>query len=87
MSVRGWIRVLREEPQALGPMVTRAVFGELSDMGVGWNLNAKGVGTGKHFGHCYQDPTLVCPTLSGSKFRTTLMQSGWFWKYVSQLSH
>ena len=83
MSVRGWIRVLREEPQALGPMVIRAVradvFGELSNMRAGWNLNTEGVGTGKHFGHCYQDPRVVCPTLSGSKFRTTLIQNGAEW--------
>ena len=83
MAVCGWIRVLREEPRALGPMVIRAVradvFGDLSETRVGWNLNAEGVGVGKHYGHCFQDPTMVCPTMSGSKFRTTLIQNGAEW--------
>jgi hypothetical protein len=36
----------------------------------------EGVGSGKHFGSCYQDPTLACPTMSGRKFRTTLVKDG-----------
>ena len=68
VAVRGWIRVLRA--------VRADVFGDLSETRVGWNLNAEGVGVGKHYGHCFQDPTMVCPTMSGSKFRTTLIQNG-----------
>ena len=83
MSVRGWIRVLREEPQALGPMVIRIiranVFSDLSNMRAGWNLIAEGVGNGKHFGPCYGDPTVVCPTMAGNKYRTTRTQDGKPW--------
>ena len=83
MAVRGWIRVLREEPQALGPMVIRAVradvWPDLTDMRIGWNLNAEGIGKGKHYGSCFQDPTLFCPTMAGNKFRTTLNQDGDSW--------
>ena len=74
MAVRGWIRVLREEPQALGPMVIRAVradvWPDLTEMRIGWDLNAEGIGEGKHYGNCFQDPTLFCPTMAGDKFRT-----------------
>ena len=37
------------------------------------------VGEGKHFGSCFQDPTLVCPTMAGSKFRTALIQDDGQW--------
>ena len=55
------------------------VFKSLTDMRVGWKLNGEGVGEGKHFGHCFQDPTLVCPAMAGSKFRTTLIQDDGQW--------
>ena len=83
MSVRGWIRVLREEPQALGPMVICAVradvWPDLTEMRIGWDLNAEGTCKGKHHGNCFQDPTLFCPKMAGDKFRTTLTQDGDSW--------
>jgi hypothetical protein len=83
MSIRGWIRFLCEEPHALRPMVIRAVradvLPDLSDMRIGWNLNAEGIGRGKHYGSCFQDPTVFCLTMAGDKFRTTLIQDGGAW--------
>ena len=83
MSVRGWVRMMRNEPEVLDPFCIRAVRAEvfdwLHDMRVGWHLNPEGVGSGKHYGSCYQDPTLACPTMSGRKFRTTLIKDGDQW--------
>ena len=88
MSIRGWIRILREEPQALGPTVIRAVradvLPDLTGMRIGWNLNAQGIGRGKHYGSSFQDPTLFCPTMSGDKYRTTLIEDAGAW-YVLEL--
>ena len=43
MSVRGWARMMRDEPEVLEPFSIRAVpaevFNELSDMRIGWNLS------------------------------------------------
>ena len=83
MSVRGWVRMMRNEPEVLDPFCIRAVRAEvfdwLHDMRVGWHLSPEGVGSGKHYGSCYQDPTLACPTMSGRKFRTTLIKDGDQW--------
>ena len=41
--VRGWARMIKDEPQVLEPFSIRAVraeiFNELSDMRVGWNYH------------------------------------------------
>ena len=83
MSVRGWVRVLREEPQQCESLSVRVVkvdvVEDLAGMRVGWELNAQGVGRGKHFANCFQDPTVVCPSMAGSKFRTTLVRDGGQW--------
>ena len=72
-----------ENLKRLAPMVIRAVKADvqksLTDMRVGWNLNAEGVGNGKHYGSCFQDPTVICPTMSGNKYRTTLIQDDGQW--------
>ena len=88
MSVRGWVRMMRDEPEVLEPFSIRAVreevFNWLEEMRVGWNLSPEGVGSGKHYGSCYQDPTLACPTMAGRKFRTTLIKDGEQW-FVMEL--
>eukprot|EP00435_Cladocopium_sp_Y103_P063886 s153_g25.t1 len=82
VCLRGWIRMLRSEPEILGPLDIRAiradVMSELSDLRVGWNLTPEGIG--KHFGSCFQDPTVACPTMAGSRYRTTLIEEDnqWF---------
>jgi len=48
-------------------------------MRIGWNLNAEGIGRGKHYGSCFQDPTVLVLTMAGDKFRTTLIQDGGAW--------
>ena len=63
MLLRGWVRMIKDEPQVLERFsIIRAVraeiFNELSEMRVGWNLSPQGVGSGKHYGSCFQDPTL-----------------------------
>eukprot|EP00435_Cladocopium_sp_Y103_P060151 s367_g21.t3 len=60
---------------------------KLSHMGPGYlypsnfgtNRCLSDTGTGKHYGNCFQDPTIPCPTLAGRKFRTTLIQNGADW--------
>eukprot|EP00435_Cladocopium_sp_Y103_P015276 s4186_g3.t1 len=83
MTVRGWVRVIHEGPQVLEPLSIKAikadVVPDLADMRVGWQLNPEGVGRGKHFAKCFQDPTLACPTMAGSKYRTTLVRDGGQW--------
>ena len=78
MTLRGWIKTIKEEPVILEPLCIRNVraeiFNELAFMRIGWNLSPEGVGSGKHYANCFQDPTLACPTMSGRKFRTTLIQ-------------
>ena len=58
------------------------VISDLADMCVGWELNADGVVRGKHFSSQFQDPTLVCPSMPGSKYRTTLVRDGGRWLVV-----
>ena len=81
LAVRGWIGVLKEEQRE--PMLVRVVkadvMPDLADMRVGWQLNDQGVGRGKHFSNCFQDPTLVVPSMAGSKYRTTLVRDGGQW--------
>jgi hypothetical protein len=81
LAIRGWIRVLKDEQQdTLTVRAVRAdVVPDLSEMRIGWQLNDEGVGRGKHFSNCFQDPTLVCPSMSGAKYRTTLVRDGGQW--------
>lgn len=78
MTVRGWIRMVQHEPAITDSFDIRAVradvLSSLTDLRVGWHLSPEGICNGKHFANCYQDPTLACPTMSGRKFRTTLIQ-------------
>ena len=82
MTLRGWIRAVKEEPVIIDALCIRAVraevLSELRDARVGWSLSPDGVGSGKYDGNCFQDPLVACPTLAGWKFRTTLMViNGW----------
>ena len=86
MTVQGWIRAIKGRPPDEHDLhlrvVSASVFEELTDARVGWNLNEHGVGTGKHYGNCFQDPTLVCPSMSGRMFRSTLIQYGDQWRVL-----
>lgn len=68
------------QPDPFSIRVVKAdVVEDLSGIRVGWELNAQGVGHGKHFANCFQDPTVVCPSMAGSKYRTTLVGDGGQW--------
>lgn len=84
MVVRGYIRVLRVEPNSKPPCVVRAIQAEVSGR-LGWNLDNSGCGIGRHYGDSYQDPTLVRPDLQGSRFRTTLVEGSDKQWYVLEL--
>ena len=82
MSVRGWIRVIKDDPNVfpnMMRMVKAEIFGGMDELRVGWHLNAEGVGVGKHFSDCFQDPSTVVPNMSGVKFRTTLVEDRGQW--------
>ena len=79
LALRGWIHVLKEEPSDFSFHVRAVgadVISDLADMCVGWELNADGVVRGKHFSSQFQDPTLVCPSMAGSKYRTLVRDGG-----------
>ena len=86
MTVRGWIRLVKQEPAIIGALDVRAVradvFGCLAGLRVGWHLDAEGLGHGKHFANCHQEPTLACPTMGDRKFRTTIIQDNGQWHVV-----
>ena len=91
LAIRVWIRVLKEEPgdsslhvRAIG---AADVVSDLADMRVGWELNSDGIGCGKHFSRHFQDPTLVCPSMAGSKYRTTLVRDGGRWLVMDLCEH
>jgi hypothetical protein len=83
MTVRGWIRMVKHEPTITGSLDIRAVrtdvLSSLTDLRVGWHLSPEGIGSGKHYANCFRDRTLACPTMSGRKFRTTLIQDNNQW--------
>ena len=66
-------------------VVKADVVEDLAGMRVGWELNAQGVGRGEHFANCFQDPTVVCPSMAGSKFRTTLVRDSGQWLVMELL--
>ena len=47
---------------------------------VGWELDVRGCGVGRHFADRFQDSLLVKPDISGAFYRTTLVQADdkWF---------
>ena len=53
MTIRGWVRMVKSQPEILGQVNIRAVRADvmdyLADIRVGWSLNADSVGTGKHY--------------------------------------
>ena len=52
---------------------------------VGWELDSRGCGTGRHFANKYQDPLLVRPDLPGRFCRTTLVEGNDKKWYVLEL--
>ena len=58
--VQGTIRVLKESSADLDMSCVRAIQAEVMDHvvngGVGWELDGRGCGVGRHFSHKHQDP-------------------------------
>ena len=52
---------------------------------VGWQLDSRGCGIGRHFGDHHQDPLLVKPDISENFFRTTLVEGNYKKWYVMEL--
>ena len=79
MAARGWIRVLREEPRALGPVVIRAegqmVLAICQKPELAGTSMLKVLELANTIDIAFKNPTVVCG-MSGSKFRTTLIQNG-----------
>ena len=91
VTVKGWIRVLTETEQQDDRSCkhgVHAVKAEVMDVlrrgPIGWNLDRFDVGVGRHFASHFQDPMLVRPSMTGRKFRTTLIRDAGEW-YVLEL--
>ena len=52
---------------------------------VGWQLDDRGVGIGRHFSDKHQDPTMFKPSIPGSFYRTTLVEGNDKKWYVMEL--
>ena len=86
VTVKGWIRVLTEVEQTgddacrYGIHAVKAeVMDELRRGPLGWNLGQFDVGIGRHCANAFQDPMLVRPSMTGRKFRTTLLRDSGRW--------
>lgn len=88
--VHGFIRMMKGQPTVVQPAKVRVVQAEVKpdvvNGRIGWNLDARGCGLGRHFSDCFQDPTLVRPDIHGQKFRTTLVQGDDKRWYVLELN-
>ena len=60
LVVQGTIRVLKESSADLDMSCVRAIQAEVMDHvvngAVGWELDGRGCGVGRHFSHKHQDP-------------------------------
>ena len=89
MVVHGSIRVLSEQCAPAGNFHVRAIQADVNadvvNGSVGWQLDARGCGIGRHFSDHHQDPLLVKPDISGQFFRTTLVEGNDKRWYVMEL--
>ena len=91
MVVQDEIRMLREEfSSSAGDFHARAIQADVMDYivqgTVGWELDDFGRGIGRHFADRFSDPILIRPGVSGSLFRTTLIEGDDRKWYVVELS-
>ena len=84
MVVCGTIRAIHEQLPSENVSCIRAIQAEVDpgivNGAVGWELDLRGCGVGRHFANRCQDPTMVKPDIPGSFCRTTLVQvdAKWF---------
>ena len=91
MVVHGSIRVLSEQCAPAENFHVRAIQADVNadvvNGSVGWQLDERGCGIGRHFSDHYQDPLLVKLDISGRFFRTTLVEVmtkvSMSWSFVS----
>ena len=88
MVVCGTIRAIHGQLTGDEDVYIRAIQAEIDpgvvNGAVGWELDARGCGAGRHFADRFQDPMLVKPDVSGAFYRTTLVQADGKW-YVMEL--
>ena len=86
--VCGTIRAIHEHVTGDETVFIRAIQAEVDpgvvNGAVGWELDMRGCGVGRHFANRFQDPLLVKPDLPEDFYRTTLVQDGGKW-YVMEL--
>ena len=94
MMVRGWIRMVGaavpslDEPASCVRAVKASVLPTVEHGAIGWQLDQFGLGIGRHYSDHFQDPSLMDPSITGARFRTTLVKdkvSGLFWNFVNLL--
>ena len=84
MVVCGTMRAIHEQLPGENVSCIRAIQAEVDpgivNGAVGWELDLRGCGVGRHFANRCQDPTMVKPDIPGSFCRTTLVQvdAKWF---------
>ena len=87
--VHGTIRVMQQNLDEQDVLNVRAIQADVLDSvingPVGWELDSRGCGIGRHFSDCHMDPLLVKPDLSGEFYRTTLMEGNDKKWYVTEL--
>lgn len=83
MVVCGTIRAIHGQLTGDEDVYIRAIQAEIDpgvvNGAVGWELDARGCGAGRHFADRFQDPMLVKPDVSGAFYRTTLVQADGKW--------
>ena len=78
VTVQGTICMLRLQETNYDCLHVRAIQADVNEDlatgSVGWKLDARGCGIGRHFSDRHQDPLLVKPDMPGHFHRTTLVQ-------------
>ena len=78
MTVHGTIRMLRLQDVSDDCLRVRAIQAEVEESlingAVGWELDKRGCGVGRHISDKFQDPSMVKPDMPGRFFRTTIVQ-------------
>eukprot|EP00435_Cladocopium_sp_Y103_P063067 s2135_g24.t1 len=87
--VHGTIRVMQQCLDEQDVLQVRAIQADVMEFvlngPVGWELDERGCGIGRHFSDRHIDPLLVKPDLSGKFFRTTLIEGNDKKWYVTEL--
>eukprot|EP00435_Cladocopium_sp_Y103_P024696 s2951_g6.t1 len=87
--VHGSVRMMQHVVDEATVLSVRAIQAEVNDdvlQGpVGWELDSRGCGIGRHFSEVHMDPLLAKPDLPGTFYRTTLIEGDDRKWYVTEL--